>query len=93
MTGIVSSFAALDAAERELGAFLSAISNGGGFGDQTRASNTWIDVFESQYLPDSGFEKFFRNVTILALKRLQEHYEQSRELRRTKNLGRERVFC
>jgi hypothetical protein len=63
-----------DEAERELAAFLCAITDVVGRNGLTRASEFWIQVMENLDWPDENFEKFFRVVSIRAAAQLAENF-------------------
>jgi hypothetical protein len=80
MTNVLPASIFIDA-ERELAAFLSAVTTVIGFNALSRASELWLQVMKSSECPaNESFEKFFRSVTIRATALLEETTRAAREL-------------
>jgi hypothetical protein len=67
----------LEKAERELGAFLSAVAELAGPGFLDRASQTWIAAVEESECLEADHEKFFREVTMRAAAQFQKPKDAS----------------
>jgi hypothetical protein len=57
-------------AEKELGAFLSAVESMFGFQETKRAAEWWLEALESDFAPFSYGIPKFRNITIQAARRM-----------------------
>jgi hypothetical protein len=73
MTNVLPATSVFNDAERELAAFLCAVTSVIGFNALARASDLWLQVMNSSDWPaHENFEKFFRSVTIRAAAQLEK---------------------